>query len=294
MSTTIVLADEVHDSAADAIAAAIGKHDRVETETLSAFLRGAGATFDECSGTLGWDERQLAWKVDSGRTICNRVVQIGPETSAELGDSQGVLAPNLVFAAYAELLRRFTSVLGTPGRNSPVGHMLPLNLQWHAARSHLHGIATPTFLYGLGAEHVDVGSFREPLWKSPFDIYGWDVASHQTRSALQAFVVDKPAGVPVILYFAGQRGEAFALKPEYDFPDSLAERLKSSVAGLRNAFQAFMGEALFFVDGDVITFAGFSHYLKTASKHDRFNEVLEAGFAHIYAPPVSPSIGERT
>jgi hypothetical protein len=279
MITTIVVDDENRDTAATNVGSVLSNRGGAEVVTLSDFLLKAGVQFDADSGSLKWDQEIFHEHFQDARSrrICNRVVSIGKQTMAALDSHQHVISSNLVFSQYARLLQEFSQVWGTPGMYSPVGHLLPLNLQWRLFAARIRDISTPKFVYGFGTEKVDVSDFRQPIWKSPFDVYGWKPAEEINVPRLHPFVVDKPSGYPVILFFAGEAAAVFPLGSPHDVDDRVRERLINRTNDIKNMFGAFMGETLFFLDQDELTFAAFSHYLKTSLADKQLSDVLDRG-----------------
>jgi hypothetical protein len=284
MITTVIVDDEFRDTAAAHVASVLSSRGRADVVKLSVFLTEAGVKFHRESGNLSWDKATFHGRFPdrSSHRICNRVVSISKGTPAALDGRQQILSPNLIFHSYAEVLKEFPQVWGVPGMYSPVGNLLPLTLQWRLFSSKVRDIATPRFAYGFGFVKIDIHDFRQPLWKSPFDLYGWKPEEiKQTR--IHPFVVDRPIGKPVFLYFVGGSTEVFTLGPERRIDERINARLLQCVGPIKNMFGAFMGEALFFADEDRLTFAAFSHYLKTSLTDTHFPSVLEAGLSQLGA-----------
>lgn len=285
MITTVIIDKQYGDTAATHIAAILSNRGGAEVVSLSDFLVEAGVNFDGNSGNLHWDQAVFHTQFPDApaRRICNRVVGISMETVTALDEHQEVLSSNLVFHSYARILQEFAQVWGVPGIYSPVGNLLPLNLQWHRFNTKISDIGTPRFVYGFGFQKVDVHDFQQPIWKSPFDLYGWKPAEELNVNRIHPFVVDRPVGDPLVLYFAGDSAEVFALGPQRDVDERTKERLIQCTGEIKNMFGAFMGEALFFADEKRLTFAAFSHYLKTSIGDTRLPEVLERGLARLDA-----------
>jgi hypothetical protein len=279
MMNTIVVDSANGDAVAAHIAAVLSDRGGAEIVTLPEFLIGAGVWFDADNGTLIRDQGRCTERFEQTRShrICNRVVSISDQTLVALGDQQYVSSTSLVFSHYAGLLQEFDHVWGTPGLYSPVGNLLPLNMQWRLFTERIHDIGTPRFVYGFGAEKVDVSDFHQPLWKSPFDLYTWKPAETINMPRFHPFVVDRPAGKPVILYFVGDAAEVFSLGPDYTVDGRTRAMLLKYASEIRSMFRAFIGEALFFVHEQELTFAGFSHYLKTSVENENLSKVLDQG-----------------
>ena len=272
-----IIVDDAHaDTAAQMIASVMSKRGSFEIVRLSEFLFNSGVYFDEDSGYLR-RQGQASKSSPEVDVICNRVVKISRQTVSTMDGQRNVLNPKFVLAAYAEALAAYPRVWGGLG-TYPAGHLLPLNLQWRAVAARSRGLRTPKFFYGFGAQEVDVSGFQSPIWKSPFDVHSWQPTPGAEGPELHKFVVDRPAGDPLVMYFVGDTAEAFALKsPNEEVDSATKKRLNACVPVLRDAFQAFMGESLFFVDGESLTFAGFTPHLLTATTHSRFAATIDAG-----------------
>jgi hypothetical protein len=278
MRSAIIVDEGAPDSAAAPIAAVLAKHGQAQTFTLAEFLNRAGVCFNTETGFLEWDPSAFDQGFEGRRPdlICNRVVKISDETLAALDGSSNVLTANFALNAYARVLAQTPNVWGSLDAY-PAGHALPLNLQWRALSGRVPDIGTPRFIYGFGAETVDVSDFREPLWKSPFDLYTWKAVDGGTRQELHAFVIDKPAGEPVVSYFVGSQSDSFKLRSgaDLDADEVVLEKIRRGVEAAGDLFKAYMGECLFFVDGQDVVFAAFSQHMKTSVAHDRFLATVE-------------------
>jgi len=281
MNAIIVSDDEHRDSAVETFAAILSNSGDTRPYDLSELLKASGLHVDS-DGILKVNEYERARFIDgtSESSIFNRAVTIGVRTAKAVDDGRDLVTPNLLFAAYCELLAACPTVYGKPGVNSSVGDLLPLNLQWRSLGHRLPNLKTPDFLYGLGAEFVDTSSFKRPFTKSIFDVYDWEPMVDDGHATLHRFVVDYPKGNPAILYFVGSESDAFSLSGNPGLSEASRASLRGYQASISEAFKAFAGEALFFVDDDgSITFAAFSHYLKTSVGHRQFASIVSRGLA---------------
>jgi hypothetical protein len=188
---------------ADLILATLANQVSAELLELSRFLTKAGIAFNRDSGYLAWDQDILAQNFPDyrSRDICNRVVSISKQTPRVLDGNTEILPPSLVLHSFALVLKQFRHVWGEPGKYSSVGDLLPLNLQWHVFKSRIIDIATPNFAYGFGFAKLDTNDFLQPIWKSPFDFYNWK-PNDGGQNEIHPFVVDRPAGYPILLYLS--------------------------------------------------------------------------------------------
>jgi hypothetical protein len=279
ISAVVIVDDQNQDSVAEHLAFVLSDFARVDVVPLSAFLLNHGVKYNPGSGLLDWSEVQELALDPEKPILFNRVVEIGRQCSnALLQGESGSIPSNFVSAAYAEILRAYPLCFGRPGLGSPVGDALPLNLQWHAVSRNEPVIRTPTFIYGFGAEPVDVSHFRQPIMKSVHDLFNWQFTGEIAQGSMHPFVVDRPAGSPVLGYFVGDEVEVYRLGPgEPELP--ISSEIASMVRMIKALFRGDMGEMLFFEDCGVVTFAAFSHHLRTSLEHPEFDHVLRRGIS---------------
>ena len=278
MRTIVVTNEPAEEPTIEALVSTLSR--RVETTAIAPtrFLREAGVSLHRESGLLV-QERQSFTAVFpdvADVLVVNRVVEVTDDEANDLGEGSGLIPRGLAFSQLATTLGEFPNVLGTPGKNSPVGDLLPLPLQWHAIDSQVQGVETPRFVYAVGAVEVDTSTFAQPVWKSPLDWYVWAVNERPQTPVVNPFVVDRPRGRGFVTYFVGEALDVFAMDDK-PVPPRLRERLLEVTPRIKTVFRAFLGETLFFADGDRVVFASFSHYLKTAATTCGFGKVLESG-----------------
>ena len=275
MRFEIVVDDGNGDSAAPVVAEVLGKRGATSIIPLSKFLLDAGVHFDKETGYLIEDDTDSSLRARlEDVSICNRVVGVSDETALILDSHTEVLKRNMVLAAFARILSVAPKVWGAV-EPYPASQLLPLNLQWRMIDKLATNFATPRFEYAFGGEVPNTSGFRQPLWKDPFELYNWE-SGEQEKSSVH-FVVEKPRGNPAIVYFVGTCAEVFALPSFENAANSIRSLLVDVVPMLRQVFRTFMGEALFFVDDSHVVFAALSRYLKTATNHSRFKELVNAG-----------------
>ncbi len=211
-------------------------------------------------------QRNPAATKEEGRVI-DRVIEISGETIRNLGDRSGMLTRGIVSHAYQTLL---SDVLGVKPRKSgysTVGNLVPLFTQWRIVREAVPEVDVPDFLYGYGPEEVDVSDMRDPLFKSPFDIYNWRQSVPPGEEAFDVFVVDKPVGRPILSYFLFGEIHVHDLHDPATGPGSgLGARIRSATSRIAPAFRGDMGEMLWFANETSLVFAAYSHVLNAASR----------------------------
>ena len=216
MESTIIVIDDVSpDGCAERAAKLLERHTNAETITLSQFLKSSGFSYDHRIGMLVRDPVAAAeFTARASETrLLNRVVEISNDTCNALLDPERPHGPDtlparFVFAAYVSLFGAFKHVLGRPGRYSPVGHLLPLDLQWYEVGKRRRDVGVPRYAYSqFVAGPID---FERPIWTTAYDLYNWKVNATPELASLHPFVVERPEGQPVMVYFIGGESAAFS------------------------------------------------------------------------------------
>ena len=264
------------DAASPALIKSLEEYGSSTVITLSSLLARAGWDFDPQTGLLEQCEGSDGASFLENAIVCNRITRVSKTTVSRLDDCCGVLNIRLALAAYELTLQKAGFVLGglCP---YPAGHILPLNLQWRAFAAGAKDIATPNFVYGFGSEEIDTSSFREPVWKSIFDLYTWQGDQEGARPELHKFVVDKPLGIPVMVYFVDSACSLFPLHSGDSISISASSRLRNCAKLLQSTFKWFMGEALFYLDQDKVVFAACSPLMTTSACDSSFQKVVSEG-----------------
>ena len=289
----VIIDDAAPDSAADRLLAVLNRLKGITARPTpaSVFFQNAGYRYDREVGALCRDEESFRSFSSEGRErhILNRLVQISEETCYALLDdafppNANALPGSFLMSAMAAALGTHDHVWGRPGRYSSVGDLLTLDLQWYEFSRRRQDIAVP--LYSYYQFSPGDAEFARPIWTNPFDFYNWKVTASPEFSDLHPFVVERPLGMPIILYFIGDSTEAFPMEPGSKIDRSVKQRILDCVPTLRSTFKADLGEAIFFADGNDIVFGAFSHYLKTSMHRERFDSVAERGLASWLNVPI--------
>jgi hypothetical protein len=275
----VISDDAVEEQISRSLEASPGVPWRISRSKVSDFLRANGATFSDEDGLFHHQRPAAGASASAQPIILNRVVEVSDQTLKALGGENSLLARGLVTSALDHVLSGYKKVIGTPGVCSPVGHLVPLVSQWKLIGKKVPGLRTPEYKYGYGPEPIDAAAFARPIWKSPFDFYSWKVSDTPPAVHWDSFVVNRPEGTPLLLYFFGKAWDAQLLAPGQALPEELKGRLRELVPALQETFGAFSGESLMFADGPVLTFASFSHYFSAASRQAHFQSVLLEGLA---------------
>jgi hypothetical protein len=229
---------------------------------LSDFLDSNGFAFDAGSGQM---RRSVPSRESGAQRILDRVVEVSLKTVAEFDGAKDTLQRGQVYASYETVLNE-RGLSGAERQYSTVGRLLPLPTQWRLVGQAGLPVSTPRFLYGYGPMPVDTSTLQRPTFKSPYDLYHWRSNQPEEGEIWDQFVVESPEGAPVLVSFLGEDYAVNALrKGEELVAEEHSAPLVSLSRRIADVFGAKLGEVLWYVNGDHIMFAAFSHYLKGAS-----------------------------
>lgn len=262
MSAILVLDDAVGDPIADVLT----RHpiDGLAIVQLSDFLKASGVAYDEDSGRL----TKLSLKDGTHDRVLDRVVEISPLAIENFAGGKSSLQRGQLYSAYEELMAE-TETLSERRQYTGLGKLVPLPTQWFIIAKNLPHVATPSFRYGYGPEVIDAEGLREPIHKSPFDLYTWKPNERAEGFIWDDFIVSRPAGRPFLAYRLNERVIIEALDGGEIDPGSCSDIANLTVEAL-DLFSANIGEVLWFLDGDRPVFAAFSHFLAGAAKSPQF------------------------
>lgn len=256
---------------------ACGGAPRVKRTRLSDLLKSHGFHVSR-EGELKRRDRAAAKKRAAGeaRRVIDRVIEISGETIRNLGDTNGILTRGIMSCAYQMLLSRVIGMEPRGASYATVGTLVPLFTQWRIVRETVPSVEVPEFLYGYGPEEVDVSSMHDPLFKSPFDIYNWRQSAPPDDEPFDVFVVDKPAGRPIMSYFLFDEIHVHGLHdPASDLESALEARIRNATGRIASAFRGDMGEILWFAQADSLVFAAYSHALNAAARLPSIDEAVQ-------------------
>jgi hypothetical protein len=262
MSAVLVLDDAVGDPIADVLT----RHpiDGLAIVQLSDFLKTNGVAYDNESGRLTRALNQS----ESYDRILDRVVEISPLAIENFSGGKSSLQRGQLYSAYEELKTK-TEMLSEGRQYTGLGKLVPLPTQWFIIAKNLPHVATPSFRYGYGPEVIDAEGLREPIHKSPFDLYTWKPNERVEGFIWDDFIVSRPAGKPVLAYKLNDSVKVEALDGSEVGPTSCDLLANLTVEAL-DLFSANIGEVLWFLDDDRAVFAAFSHFLAGAAKSPQF------------------------
>lgn len=199
--------------------------------------------------------------------LINRLIGDINEYGDRIGDFR-------LMAAVDRWIRRFPKRTSSPGLYSLAGCRLPLNIQWLRVNSEFSELATPSFEFGVSSEEISVSHFREPLDKSPYDLFNW-TTSAQSANRENRFVVDRPKGVPYVVSFLGSSSMVTRLSDCQSVHGDDEQRLSAYGMAIGSLFGHSLGQALFFVEADSIMFVAFVPDHKGIGRMDMYSEWLE-------------------
>lgn len=268
MQNLIVCDDFVADPLAQA-AAGLPAGQAPEVVHLSDFLSRQGFRFDAATGQM---QREHGPSHDAPPCrILDRVVEVSRKTVDVFDGGLGLLQRGQISACYEAALHEHGAGARAARQYSTVGRLLPLPTQWHLIEQAGLGVSVPDYLYGYGPTPVDASVFERPVFKSPYDVFHWRPNEPETGDIWDQFVVESPQGAPVLVYFLEDRYVVTAMREgEEDIAEAHSHALITASQRAAAIFGAANGEVLWYVAGDTLLFAAFSHFLKGAAQTGEF------------------------
>jgi hypothetical protein len=249
----------------------------VKLLTLDDLFGQCSVTYDTDKAAFDFDNIHIPDALKNGNVV-NRIVGISEGTLSRLDSNSDTVNRGMVNGALRDVLKRTGPVWGMPGLYSSVGHSFSLPLQWERVADALPELDLPSFMYGIAKQDIDASGMAKPLWKSPFNMLDWSSAAAEEVER-NKFVVDMPAGTPVIFYFVGEACAGFALRPGYEIPKDIADTKSGWIQKVRMLFDASAGEILVMVDEGNLTFMAFSHSMGTSVDDPSFKSIVSQGVA---------------
>ena len=149
------------------------------------------------------------------------------------------------------------------------GNYLPLYLQWKQVSKLNLDLNLPRYDYAFGSLTPETQDFNNTIYKSPFDCRTWRPNS-APEQYWHSFVVERPQGMPVIAIIAHDD-----VLFNTDVEPKIAERLQDYSLVLAHLFGSRFGEILYFIDGELISFAAFSHIVSKGFADDRLDRLMD-------------------
>lgn len=243
-------------------------HDRVgkaiQSLCASGRLRVRGVEIDELVSVMRY---RYAWAmyepelvlndhfgVNCHHLLVNRLVEDVRCLFERIGDFR-------LLAALDRWINSFPLRTCSPGLYSMAGSRLPLNLQWLQVGSRSIDVKVPSFEHAVSSESVDIGAFREPLDKDPYDGLVWDRSTESAQRQCR-FVVERPTGIPHLCSIAGSQSLVVRVRDGHLVGGELGTRLGSCGIAIGRELGHALGQVLFFAAGSSVTFASFmaDHY----------------------------------
>ena len=269
MLITIVKDDHLSDQFAGALG--IGPNSTLATQyILSDFITSHGLQYDHISG------RFTATKEvpHHGSTLLiNRVVEISRETCEHLADQSWVPTRGQVSQAYQRIIRRYAEPGNVKALYSTLGTLVPLFAQWRMVEHEIPTVRVPTYKYGYGPEIIDTTEIVSPIHTTPFHLYDWRVNAPMEGVPNDTFVIERPAGLPLVSFFCGDYVGMQWVDASTPVSNDLATAVRAATDLARHLFTGFTGEILWFVEGSVITFASFSYAITASSRSAEYTDL---------------------
>lgn len=156
-----------------------------------------------------------------------------------------------------------------PGLYSLCGHYLPLYLQWARVRAACPSLRIPRYAYAFGSVAPDVSGFSQIIYKSAYDLRTWKPNS-PPAFWWHTFAVERPEGQPVV---ASVIDDTVLVRDKIG--PVAGEMILAVSSGICREFGSIFGEILYFVAGDSVTFAAFSHSMATDVPSSEIDQLLE-------------------
>lgn len=212
---------------------------------------------------------------DSNNTLINRAY-----ISNQIGFPENQIAREcrlLLTEALSHFIDQFSHTSARVGLHSLVGDAMPLYLQWKILRDDKLPIAMPDYYYAFSSQPPVADAFSAPIYKNPFDLDCWRPNS-PPDTYWQTFVVDRPPGRPICTFIFDEICQPFCpVGGPLNLSPALIKVLQDTTRRAANLFGSKIAETLFFVNGDLVTFAAFSSVPKTASQQAEFSQWVGDG-----------------
>jgi hypothetical protein len=154
------------------------------------------------------------------------------------------------------------------GMYSLCGDYLPLYLQWQKVKENLSECLTPNYQYAFGSVPPKIDGFVAPIFKTVFDFRTWK-ANAPPKRHWHTFVVDRPAGNPVVAVVIGGR-VFFSVTLSIE----LQQRLNNYSIVIGKSFGSAFCEILYFISDNNICFAAHSHVVKFHVDEDVLDQAI--------------------
>lgn len=274
----LIVKDDAIPEALEGLLKAGDNAESFEILPISRFITLHGYRYDSASGRFISDAAVA--RTLEANLLVDRVVEVTQQSCLALaGGGAPTLFRGQVLHVYQMLLRRYLRLGESQGCYATVGTLVPLFTQWGMVNKTLPWLKVPDYKYGYGPEVIDASEFERPVYKTPFDLYDWRPNAAPEGIPDDSFVVNRPEGTPMLLFFCGRQVAARCLSDGSLVDKQLVSRMRDTVLLIADKFSAFMGETLWFMHGDTMTFAAFSHRLDAAKRfpetRDLFLDAVE-------------------
>ena len=236
-----------------------------------------GQWFADNAGRFVFDlPAYLTAAIDSCDYLLNRTFLYDEslELNAELPFKVVQLESECIFRQLIDTKSKRSARTGLYGL---CGDHLPLYLQWKNVRSLELAVATPRYDYAFGNLSPNIEGFSNTIYKSPYDLRSWQPNEPPERD-WHTFVVERPAGIPVVATILNQTVELTA-----SLDPVMEDSIRTASRTISRKFGSLFGEILYFVDDDTVTFAAFSHVTSNTLEPSAMDEILEKEITRLEA-----------
>jgi hypothetical protein len=190
------------------------------------------------------------------------------------------------FILLKQLGRRGARLAHDIGVRGVAKSILPLHLQWHSVnQAFLPQLKTPNFSYVFADLPADIERMTSPFQKSIWSYSDWQTEHNlpSSEANFSRFFVERPTGIPVVVYFIGDTFRVTFPKDEVAIDPASAAAF---VSAFRDIFRSDVGEVLMYAESDEnFLFCSFSPHLATAVGHRNFRPDLRKYVDSISSAP---------
>jgi hypothetical protein len=159
--------------------------------------------------------------------------------------------------------------------NGLAGTLLSLPEQWQRIQDKTATLHTPAYYWGPKTRCPLKNNL---IYSDIYDVFNWSKKSSQANPE-HLFCFKKPTGYPVLI---ASLGEQHLITSKQTPSTAIQKQLTAHLNMLRNCFNYFIFEALFFIAPDQIHFGCIHPDLTQSSKHSNFDAFIQQHLIHEY------------
>ena len=212
---------------------------------------------------------KISWTLKNGVVvnnrdwiIINRVLSISEDFFRNFVPEDRAYALAEVRAYFQFSLTAFESITERPGSHGLSGNRFSLPQQWSMVEDTIPALSIPQYEMGLLSDQentVNSSIYNYYLWRPGYK-----------KETCFGFI--KPKGVPILGSFFGTTAFTTPLDSQERVNSAVGDRLEGYICDLKRLFEFWIGECLFFVDGQTITFGMISNIPYATKKLPTFNQ----------------------